>query len=140
MRDLLIGIDLGTTGCKAVVSDPKLNVLGEAYIEYSLITHSSKEIEQDACEWWEMTKKVIRQVVILSGAEKKRFKGINNAHYCFPTCLGGTARFDDPAVVCHSPTIGCFLYLYRGNQEGPLIGQLGCDFGRIDPFRHGLYQ
>ena len=35
---LLIGVDLGTTGCKAAGYDERGMALGESYLEYGLIT------------------------------------------------------------------------------------------------------
>jgi xylulokinase len=64
---LLIGIDLGTTGCKAAVYDPSGarslpgGVLrGEAYLEMGRpITLSSTMIEQDPQVWWDATCRAI---------------------------------------------------------------------------------
>ena len=43
----LLGIDLGTTGCKSMVFDEKGTILGSSYIEYDLII-CEEGIEQDA--------------------------------------------------------------------------------------------
>lgn len=47
----LLGIDLGTTGCKSMVFDEIGTILGSSYIEYDLII-SDEGIEQDANTWW----------------------------------------------------------------------------------------
>ena len=58
-----IGIDIGTTGCKAVITNEKSQILCEDYIEYSLIIPSEKEVEQDAELWWELCCRAVRQGV-----------------------------------------------------------------------------
>ena len=47
---MIIGIDLGTTGCRSMVFDERLTILGESYIEYPLIHISEREIEQELLE------------------------------------------------------------------------------------------
>lgn len=77
MRDVLIGIDLGTTRCRSAVYDIELNVLGDAYLEYPLIKISEREIEQDADEWWRLVKKVVKASLEKSNAASCRVKGIS---------------------------------------------------------------
>lgn len=77
MEAALIGIDLGTTGCKSAVLDEELNILGEAYIEYPLINLSACEIEQDANQWWDLTRQAIRISVRKSGINPESVKGIS---------------------------------------------------------------
>lgn len=73
----LIGIDLGTTGCKSAVLDERLNILGEEYLEYSLINISDIEIEQDADEWWDIVRRVVKASVRKSGISPGAVKGIS---------------------------------------------------------------
>ena len=49
----VIGIDVGTTGTKAIVVDEKGNILGKGYKEYSLITLPGGKIEQNADDWYD---------------------------------------------------------------------------------------
>jgi xylulokinase len=56
---LLIGIDLGTTGCKAAVYDEHGALRGEGYVEYGLIALSPTMIEQDPEAWWRLTCRAI---------------------------------------------------------------------------------
>ncbi len=60
MNGNLLGIDLGTTGCKVAVYSPEGRVLGEGYVEYGFITKEEGVVEQDANEWWNLTKKTIK--------------------------------------------------------------------------------
>ena len=42
----LIGIDVGTTGTKVILTDEKGNIIGKGYKEYSLITLPGGKVEQ----------------------------------------------------------------------------------------------
>jgi xylulokinase len=53
--DVLLGIDLGTTGCKAAVCSVEGEVLGTGYIEYPLVSPRPEVVEQDANLWWSLT-------------------------------------------------------------------------------------
>ena len=57
---VLVGIDLGTTGCRSAAFDERLRILAESYVEYHLIHISASEIEQDAGLWWALTLEVLR--------------------------------------------------------------------------------
>ncbi len=74
---LLLGLDLGTTGCKAVVCNDKLDIAGESYLEYELINKSATEIEQDADEWWELAKKAVILAVSSAGADIKDIRSVS---------------------------------------------------------------
>lgn len=60
---MFIGIDIGTTGCKGILTDADFNILGEEYFEVPLIKLSPCEIEQSAEDWWRLTQQVIRNLV-----------------------------------------------------------------------------
>lgn len=72
-----IGIDLGTTGCKAVMADRNGNIVGQEYIEYPLIVISDKMIEQDANLWWELSCRAVKSVVERSGIAPEQVTGIS---------------------------------------------------------------
>lgn len=58
---MYIGIDLGTTACKAARFDPQGRVLAGFHKEYSLITQDGF-VEQDACLWWEMVCEALKML------------------------------------------------------------------------------
>jgi len=58
----ILGIDLGTTNCKATIIKENGKILGISYIEYPLIKRK-EYIEQDPHQWWEVTKEVIKRVI-----------------------------------------------------------------------------
>jgi xylulokinase len=63
---LLLGLDLGTTGCKAAVYDDQGHLLGDSYLEYGLITLSPVMIEQDPEAWWDLTCRAVREAVAVA--------------------------------------------------------------------------
>ncbi|MDD3840602.1 MAG: xylulokinase [Clostridia bacterium] len=77
MDGYLIGIDLGTTGCRSAILNSELKILAEQYIEYSLINISDTEIEQDADLWWTLTKKVIKESIAKSKVDPLKIRGLS---------------------------------------------------------------
>ncbi|NLD59372.1 MAG: hypothetical protein GX647_06960 [Clostridiales bacterium] len=57
---ILAGLDLGTTGCRCALFDEQLNVLGEDYREYPLMTSENGVAEQDAELWWALLSESLR--------------------------------------------------------------------------------
>ena len=55
----LIGLDIGTSGCKATIIDFEGRILGRAYKEYSLISPKPGWQEIDPNQVWESVKEVI---------------------------------------------------------------------------------
>ena len=44
----LVGLDVGTTGCKAIVFDAEGGILGQGFREYGVICDAPAKAEQDA--------------------------------------------------------------------------------------------
>ena len=65
----LIGIDLGTTGCKSMVFDEAGTILGEHYIEYDVIFLPGGGAEQDANIWWDHTVTAVRGAIAQAGID-----------------------------------------------------------------------
>jgi xylulokinase len=65
----LIGLDVGTTGCKAIVFDPLGQIKGYGYREYGLVCDSPAMAEQDAEQVWGLAREVLREAVAQSGAQ-----------------------------------------------------------------------
>lgn len=72
----LVGIDLGTTVCKAVVYDERGTILGESNLEYGLLTLSSTMIEQDPHAWWTLTQRVVRTALDAASVDRRGVNGI----------------------------------------------------------------
>lgn len=69
MEQYLLGIDLGTTGCKSMVFDLEGNIHGKSYIEYDLI-FTPEGVEQDAELWWKHVCETVRKASAQAGTEK----------------------------------------------------------------------
>lgn len=66
----LMGIDVGTTGCKAVVFDEAGKTLALEYREYDVVRPRPRTAELDAAAVWEEIKTVIRGALRESGAAR----------------------------------------------------------------------
>ncbi len=64
---LLVGIDVGTTGAKAIVCDRAGNVLAQAGQEYPTAFPRANWAEQDPDDWWRATCTVVRQALAEAG-------------------------------------------------------------------------
>ncbi len=57
---LFLGIDLGTSGCRAVVIDARREVVGKAGVDLPLPMRDGPRCEQDPALWWRAVDDVIR--------------------------------------------------------------------------------
>jgi len=76
MRTYLLGIDVGTTGSKALLIDPRGAVRAGVTTEYELRTPRPLWAEQDPEDWWRATVNSVRRVLRQSGATKEQVAGI----------------------------------------------------------------
>ena len=65
----LLGLDIGTTGVKAIVFDQDGNIKGYGLQEYGVVCEKPGYAEQDPEMVWKLTKQVIRKVVAQSGVK-----------------------------------------------------------------------
>ncbi len=73
---LLVGIDIGTTGAKALLCDERGQVLVTATSEYSLYAPRPLWSEQDPADWWRGVKESVRAVVAKAGADSYPIAGL----------------------------------------------------------------
>jgi len=67
-----IGIDMGTSGIKAVVMEHDGKIIGTGYVENNeLITPASLCVEQDPGNWWNALKKAVQNAVRESQASNR---------------------------------------------------------------------
>lgn len=76
MKNLLLGIDIGTTGSKAVLIDPKGNIIAHSTKEYPIYIPRPNWSEQNPEDWWKATIKSIREVLSKSYINPKNIAGI----------------------------------------------------------------
>ena len=63
----VMGVDIGTTGCKALVFDTEGEVLGSGFKEYGIICPRANWAEQDPEQVWQYAQDVMAQAVAESG-------------------------------------------------------------------------
>ena len=59
----IMGIDIGTSGCKTLLIDEQGNVVARAIEEYPLCTPQPGWSEQDPEDWWRAVKDTVRRVM-----------------------------------------------------------------------------
>ncbi len=72
----LLGIDLGTTGVKALLIDEQGNALASATVEYPIYTPKPLWSEQEPEEWWRGTVEAIRLVLAKANINSSNVRGI----------------------------------------------------------------
>ena len=77
MNGNLLGIDLGTTGCRVSIYSSEGKLLGEEYIEYEFITKKGGIVEQNANEWWNLTKETINLGLRKAGINGNKVKALS---------------------------------------------------------------
>jgi xylulokinase len=72
----LLGIDLGTSGVKALLIDKLGNALASATVEYPLYTPKPLWSEQDPEDWWRGAVEAIRQVLAKANISGRDVRGV----------------------------------------------------------------
>ena len=71
MKNVLIGIDVGTSGTKAAVVDTDGKILGEALVGYPVICLENGWAEQDALLWeqavYQASGQAVKQAAVQDG-------------------------------------------------------------------------
>jgi xylulokinase len=73
---LLLGIDIGTTGTRALLIDEAGRVIGSAVAEYPLYTPHPQWAEQDPRDWWAATCEATRTVLARAGVDGSAVGGV----------------------------------------------------------------
>lgn len=76
MTNLLLGIDIGTTGSKAILIDPAGAVRASVTTEYPFSTPRPLWAEQDPADWWRATVASIRGALATAGARPEQVAGV----------------------------------------------------------------
>lgn len=72
----LIGIDLGTSGTKAVLFDECGRAVASALAEYPLHQPQNGWAEQDPADWWDAAASTVRRVIEESGVSPEGIAGV----------------------------------------------------------------
>lgn len=75
-KEYVIGIDIGTSGCKSIIVDNEGSVIASAVEEYPLYTPKPGWAEQEPADWWNATLKTLQQIVKKSSVSPNSIKGI----------------------------------------------------------------
>ncbi|MBQ9828606.1 MAG: hypothetical protein IJM62_07970 [Lachnospiraceae bacterium] len=77
MGQYVMGIDVGTTGTKAMVVDTEGHIIGRGYREYPLITEKNFEVEADAEDIIQKVFDVTKEAVETSGLDPSEIKAVS---------------------------------------------------------------
>lgn len=72
----LLGLDIGTSGAKALLCDEQGRTLATSTAEYPLLTPFPLWSEQDPAEWWRGARQAIRDVIARSGVNNSDIVGL----------------------------------------------------------------
>jgi xylulokinase len=133
MKDIVIGIDIGTTSAKAIVCDAQGTVLAEASQEYPTHYPHPNWAEQDPEEWWRAACFVLRQILTDRRIDARRIAGVGVSAQA-PTIV--------PVDSAGRPLAMAQLWLdRRGEVECAWLAQTigeekiaSINGGRIDPY------
>ncbi len=96
MEELILTIDVGTTGAKVCLFDPEGRVASSSYVEYGVKVPRGGWVEQSPEQWWEAAKIGIREV--LKGVNPRQIKavGITGQGPSLIPVAGGKPLMDSP--------------------------------------------
>lgn len=76
MKDLVLAIDQGTTGSRAIIFNNKLEVLSESYSEFPQIFPKPGWVEHNPIDIWKSVEKTIKQALTVGHIDPARIAGI----------------------------------------------------------------
>lgn len=132
-RNLLLGIDVGTTSTKAVLFDADGALLAQASREYATRYPHPNWAEQDPDDWWRAACEILPQVIAAAGAHPSAIAGIG---------VSGQAPSVVPIGRDGAPLRPALLWLDRRSEDQcawlrERVGAeaiAGVNGGRIDPY------
>ncbi|MBS3787888.1 xylulokinase [Candidatus Bipolaricaulota bacterium] len=96
----MLGLDLGTTGVKALAINNQGEVLASHTEEYKLHHPQQGWSEQSADDWWEATVKAIKKILKKESVEGKNINGL-----AFSGQMHGSVFLDDEGEVIRNPIL-----------------------------------
>lgn len=127
----LIGLDVGTTGCKAIVFDPQGRIKGHGFREYGVVCDAPAKAEQDAEQVWSLTREVIREAVAKSGVKDIKALSVSvqgdavipvdrDFRAMHPAILGMDYRSQRQAQECEQKFGGFEIFQRTGMRPHPI--------------------
>ena len=99
---IVLGIDLGTSGVKALVVDEQCSVLASSFEGYELIQPRPGWSEQNPDDWWEAVISAIQKIMAHPQIEPSAIKAL-----ALSGQMHGSVFLDDQHQVVRFPK--CFL-------------------------------
>ncbi len=107
MAGYLMGIDIGTTGCKSVLIDADGTVRGSSLEEYPLMTPRPGWAEQDPADWWQAVQSGVRRLLKETGAPGNEVAGVGLSGQMHGlVALDGGHRVLRPAILWNDQRTG----------------------------------
>jgi len=75
--EYLLGLDIGTSGVKALLISKEGEIAGEGTEQYPLSTPQSGWAEQNPDDWWQATKRVINKLISASDIQAEEIAGLS---------------------------------------------------------------
>jgi xylulokinase len=102
----LLGIDLGTSGLKAVLFDTKGRQLARGYSANRYLTGSGSSAEQDPETWWQGCCRAVGSALRDAGIAPEQVAGIGvcGFHHC-PVFLNNKGKPVRASIVTHDPRL-----------------------------------
>jgi sugar (pentulose or hexulose) kinase len=127
----LLGLDLGTTGCKAIVFDADGRLRARAFREYGVDCDAPAKAEQDAEHVWTLAKEALREVAAQAGEPPIRALSVSvqgdaiipvdrEFNALHPAILGMDYRSAAQARRCEEQFGGFELFLRTGMRPHPM--------------------
>jgi glycerol kinase len=129
---LLLALDAGTTGNRAILFDPDLRVIASAYREFAQSFPQPGWVEQDPAEIWESCRMVLREAAAAGNGGEIAAIGIANQRETVVLWDGRTGDPTGPAIVWQDrrTAADCELLKSRGT-EAEVREKTGL---RLDPY------
>ena len=100
MTDLLLGLDIGTTNVKAVLTTPEGWIIAQAQTEYATLHPKPGWAEQNPQDWWRGTAEVTRAVLAAAPARPEQIVGIGvSGQGCAVTLIDAAGEVIRPSII-----------------------------------------
>ncbi|NMB11059.1 MAG: hypothetical protein GX977_02110 [Firmicutes bacterium] len=127
----VMGVDVGTTGCKAIVFDARGEALGIGFKEYDIVYPRANWAEQDPEQVWQYTQDVMAQAVAESGRRDITAISLSvqgdavipidkNGRPLYSALLGMDYRSWNQAEACAQEIGGVRLFRMTGMRPHPI--------------------